>query len=136
LLCGFHLSRQTGRTGWDFSKSNTVTVSKSATPDTQAPTCTSFQIVGGAATTSETHVTLTNDAVDLGGSGLLDMKIWNDGESEDSAQWQRYGVSTDWELRHQAGVRTVNVRFRDGAMPGNVRTSTRRPSPWWEARRP
>ncbi len=98
----------------------TVKVSKSATPDTQAPSCTSFQIDGGAATTSESHVTLSNDAVDLGGSGLLDMKIWNDGEPEDSAQWQRYEVSTEWELRHEAGLRTVNVRFRDGAMPGNV----------------
>jgi len=98
----------------------TVTVSKSATPDTEAPSCTSFEINGGAATTNEAHVTLTNDAVDLGGSGLLDMKIWNDGEDEASAQWQRYEASTDWELSHQAGVRTVNVRFRDGAMPGNV----------------
>jgi hypothetical protein len=97
-----------------------VTVSKSATPDTQAPLCTSFQIDGGAATTSEAHVTLINDAVDLGNSGLQHMKIWNDGESEASAQWQRYGVSTGWELRHQAGVHTVNIRFRDGAMPGNV----------------
>jgi len=100
--------------------SKTVTLSKSATPDTQAPTCTSFQIEGGAATTGEAHVTLTNDAVDLGGAGLLDMKIWNDGESEDSAQWQRYEASTGWELRHQAGERAVNIRFRDGAMPGNV----------------
>ncbi|MBN1288418.1 MAG: IPT/TIG domain-containing protein [Actinobacteria bacterium] len=98
----------------------TITVSKSATPDTEVPTCTSFQINGGAATTSKAHVTLTNDAVDLGGSGLQDMKIWNDGESEDSAQWQRYKVSSNWELRQQIGVRTVNVRFRDGAMPGNV----------------
>ncbi len=98
----------------------TVTVSNSATPDTQAPSCTSFQIDGGAAATSQAHVTLTNNAVDLGGSGLLDMKIWNDGESEDSAQWQRYEVRTGWELRHEAGVRTVSVRFRDGAMPGNV----------------
>ena len=98
----------------------TVTVSNSETPDTQAPSCISFQIDGGAATTSEAHVTLTNDAVDLGGSGLLDMKIWNDGESEASAQWQRYEASTCWDLRHQAGTRTVNVRFRDGAMPGNV----------------
>ena len=98
----------------------TVTVSKSATPDTQAPSCASFLIDGGAATTGEARVTLTNDAVDLGGSGLLDMKIWNDDESEASAQWQRYEVSTDWELRHEAGMRTVNVRFRDGAMPGNV----------------
>jgi hypothetical protein len=65
-------------------------------------------------------VTLANDAVDLGGSGLLDMKIWNDGEAEDDAQWQRYQASANWELQHQAGERTVNVRFRDGAMPPNV----------------
>jgi Calcineurin-like phosphoesterase/IPT/TIG domain len=98
----------------------TVKVSKSASPDTEAPTCASFQIDGGAATTREAHVTLTNDAADSGGSGLLDMKIWNDGEAEDDAQWQRYQASVDWELQHQAGVRKVNIRFRDGAMPPNV----------------
>jgi 3',5'-cyclic AMP phosphodiesterase CpdA len=98
----------------------TVTVAKSVKPDNQAPTCNSFQINGGATTTGEARVTLTNDAVDLGGSGLLDMKIWNDGMSEDSAQWQPYKASTGWDLRHEAGARTVNARFRDGAMPGNV----------------
>lgn len=98
----------------------TVTVSKSATPDTEEPTCTAFQIDGGAETTSLARVTLTNNAVDLGGSGLMFMKIWNDGDPEDSAQWQRYEASTGWDLRHESGVRTVNVRFRDGAMPPNV----------------
>jgi hypothetical protein len=98
----------------------TVTVSKSATPDIQAPTCTTFQIDGGAETTSVARVTLTNDAVDPDGSGLQDMKIWNDGDCEASEQWQRYEKSTGWDLRQEPGVRTVNVRFRDGAMPGNV----------------
>ena len=98
----------------------TVTVKKSETPDTEAPVCNSLQINGGAATTGEAHVILTNDALDPGGSGLQDMKIWNDGDPEDSAEWQRYEVSTDWELSHQAGKHTVNARFRDGAMPGNV----------------
>ncbi|MBU1670577.1 MAG: IPT/TIG domain-containing protein [Actinobacteria bacterium] len=98
----------------------TVTVAKSAMPDTDQPTCATFQIDGGAGSTSDVDVTLTNDAVDPGGSGLLDMKIWNDGSSEASAVWQRYEASTSWELRHLAGLRTVNIRFRDRAMPGNV----------------
>jgi hypothetical protein len=98
----------------------TVTVSKSAIPDTQAPVCTSFTINDGAATSDGAHVMLTNDASDLGGAGLLDMKIWNDGESEDSAQWQRYEVSIGWDLRHETGMRNVHARFRDGAMPANV----------------
>jgi len=98
----------------------TVKVSKSKKPDTQAPSCTSFQIDGGAARTGQAYVTLTNDAVDLGGSGLHDMKIWNDSESEDDALWRRYEASTGWELKRVAGDRTVSVRFRDGAMPGNI----------------
>jgi 3',5'-cyclic AMP phosphodiesterase CpdA len=106
--------------GEDTPSTKTVRVSKSATPDLEAPTCSLFQIDGGAAATAEVHVTLTNDAVDPGGSGLLDMKIWNEGEPESSAQWQRYEASTGWELRHQAGAHKVNIRFRDGAMPGNV----------------
>jgi Calcineurin-like phosphoesterase len=106
-------------TSEDEPSTKTVKISKSATPDTEAPTCTTFQIEDGAATTGEALVTLTNDAVDLGGSGLQDMKIWNDGESEAAAKWRRYDIRTSWELRHEAGVRTVNVRFRDGAMPAN-----------------
>ncbi len=98
----------------------TVALAKSATPDTQAPTCATFEIDGGAPTTQDVLVTLTNDAVDPGGSGLMDMKIWNDGQSEDDAVWQRYETEVGWELRHLAGTRTVYTRFRDRAMPGNV----------------
>jgi 3',5'-cyclic AMP phosphodiesterase CpdA len=98
----------------------TVKVSRSEEPDAQAPTCNSFQINGGADNTAEARVTLTNDAVDLGGSGLLDMKVWNDGESQRAAQWQSYKERTGWDLRHEAGERGVSVRFRDGAMPGNI----------------
>ena len=103
----------------DEPSTKTVKMSKSSKLDTEAPTCTTFQIDGGAATTGEARVTLTNDAVDTGGSGLQDMKIWNDGDSEAEAKWRRDEASTGWELRHEAGARTVNIRFRDGAMPAN-----------------
>ena len=106
--------------GKDEPSTKTVKVSKSAKPDTEAPTCTSFQIDGGTATTGQARVTLTNDAVDPGGSGLQDMKIWNDGDSEAGAIWGRYEARNGWELRHEAGAHTVNIRFRDGAMPANV----------------
>ena len=65
-------------------------------------------------------MTVTNDAADPGGAGLLDMKVWNDGESQRSAQWRPYAASAAWELRHEPGMRTVNVRLRDAAMPPNV----------------
>ncbi len=52
-----------------------VSVNKSAAPDTQAPACTTFQIDGGAATTDVAQVTLSNDAADPGGAGLMDMMI-------------------------------------------------------------
>ena len=97
----------------------TVGLVKSTTPDTQAPTCSMFEIDGGAPATEEVIVTLTNDATDPGGSGLMDMKIWNDGQSEEDAVWQRYEAETVWEMRHLAGERTVYTRFRDRAMPGN-----------------
>jgi hypothetical protein len=102
------------------ASTRTVRISKSDAPDNEAPTCTSFLINGGAEITGEARVTLANEAVDHDGSGLRDMKLWNDDDGEDSAGWQRYAASVGWELRHEPGARTVCVRFRDGAMPGNV----------------
>ncbi|MCX5973535.1 MAG: hypothetical protein NTU59_02430, partial [Coprothermobacterota bacterium] len=65
-------------------------------------------------------VTLTNDAVDLGGSGLLDMRIANDDPSFTGAVWQRYQPSVCWTIASQPGLRTVFIQFRDAAMPGNL----------------
>ncbi|MBN1288610.1 MAG: IPT/TIG domain-containing protein, partial [Actinobacteria bacterium] len=102
------------------ASTGTVRISKSNAPDKEAPTCSSFLINGGAETTGEARVTIANEAVDHGGSGLCHMKVWNDDDGEDSAGWQRYRAIVGWELRHEPGTRTVRVRFRDGAMPGNV----------------
>ena len=104
----------------EHSSSRTIQISKSEKPAAKAPSCASFRIDGGAKSTKRARVTLTNDALDRGGAGLLHMKFWNDGDSEKDAEWQRYAPRADWELRHQPGKRTVFVRFVDAAMPGNV----------------
>ena len=100
-----------------------VSVNKSATPDTQAPTCANFLIDGGAPSTGVADVALTNDAVDLGGSGLYEMMVSNDDPSFTGCAWQSYEDTTDWTLARQAGLRTVYIRFRDAAMPANVSTT-------------
>ena len=100
------------------SISKMVSVNKSLTSDKTPPTCTSFQINGGAPTTDVADVIITNDATDSQ-SGMLDMKVWNDTDSESLAQWQRWEPSTEWHLNETAGLRTVHIRFRDAAMPGN-----------------
>ncbi len=97
----------------------TVTVSKSAAADLVPPACTAFQINGGAPSTVDTRVTLTNDATDTL-SGMLDMMISNDDPAFTGCSWQRWEPNTSWELEHQAGLRTVYVKFRDRAMPGNM----------------
>ena len=98
------------------SSTATLEVKKSGSPDTTPPTCSDFHI-----DMTDPHVrevTVHNDATDLE-SGVLDMKLWNDGESESSAEWQRWQTDTSWTLRNGAGTRTVYVKFRDAAMPGN-----------------
>ncbi len=100
-----------------------VSVNKSATPDTQPPTCSTFQINGGAASTDVADVVLTNDASDLGGSGLYDMMISNDDPTFVGCTWQSYRATTNWTLERQGGLRTVYIKFRDAAMPGNVSTA-------------
>ena len=97
-----------------------VSVNKSATPDIQPPTCSTFQINGGAASTDVADVVLTNDASDLGGSGLYDMMISNDDPTFAGCTWQSYRATTNWTLKRQGGLRTVYIKFRDAAMPGNV----------------
>jgi hypothetical protein len=97
-----------------------VSLNKSATPDVQPPTCATFQINGGAASTDVADVVLTNDAIDLGGSGLLDMMISNDDPTFAGCTWQSYRATTNWTLKRQAGLRTVYIKFRDAAMPGNI----------------
>ncbi|MEW6554145.1 MAG: DUF5719 family protein [Actinomycetota bacterium] len=97
-----------------------VSVEKSAAPDTQAPACTTFQIDGGAASTDVAQVTLGNDAVDPGGAGLMDMMVSNDDPTFTGCVWQRYEASVSWTLQRLGGLRTVYIKFRDAAMPGNV----------------
>jgi hypothetical protein len=99
-----------------------VRVQKSATPDVNPPTCTSFLINGGAPETDRIEVSLTNNATDAD-SGVLSMRIWNDGDDPDAAPWQRWEPQTDWELKNVGGMRTVHIQFRDMAMPPNVSTT-------------
>ena len=96
-----------------------VSVNKSASPDLSPPSCTTFQINGGAPTTDVADVTLTNNTTDAE-SGMLDMMISNDDPTFAGAEWQRFEGSTSWALIKQGGLRTVYIKFRDRAMPGNV----------------
>lgn len=98
----------------------TVRLSKSDKTATAAPRCSSFEIDGGAAATRESRVRLSFDAVDAGGSGYLQMKVWNEGESERGARWGKYQESIGWDLIRRPGAHKVKARFRDGAMPPNV----------------
>lgn len=97
-----------------------VSLQPSVFPDLIVPTCAKFLINGGAKSTSNPLVNLTNDAVDLGGSGLLDMRIANDNSLFVGSVWQRYQPSACWMLALQPGVRSVFIQFRDAAMPGNL----------------
>jgi len=83
--------------------------------DTQDPSIDTFEINGGAGTTTVTSVTLTISASDdAPSSGLSEMKIWNDGESEPPG-WQSYATSRSWTLRDVPGSRTVYMKVRDTA---------------------
>ncbi len=80
-------------------------------------------IDNGAITAWELEVELTIAAQDTGGSGIMDMMISNDPNFAD-AEWEPYDgtpIMRDWKLeKGLPGWRTVYVRFRDAAMPGNV----------------
>jgi 3',5'-cyclic AMP phosphodiesterase CpdA len=94
-----------------------VIVSKSAAPDRLAPS--GSVTVEPGATTVTTSVTLRMSASDAGGAGVRDMMVSNSQDFKD-AVWEPYRPVADWTLAGgAAGPRTVYVRFRDGAMPGN-----------------
>lgn len=86
-----------------------------ATSDAVAPTG-SIVVDGGTATTLVPTVTLTLEATDPGTSGLAQMQFSNDGTSWGA--WESYATSKAWTLSTGDGLKTVYVRFRDGA--GNV----------------
>jgi hypothetical protein len=86
--------------------------------DTQDPSIGTFEINAGDDTTTVTGVTLTISASDAApSSGVSEMKIWNDGESEPPG-WESYTTSRGWTLRDEAGNRTVYIKVRDTA--GNI----------------
>jgi hypothetical protein len=98
--------------------STVVNVRKSAAPD-GAPPVGAVVINGGARATGSPVVTLALDASDAGGAGIRDMMISNTTDFE-GAVWEPYRTTTSWTLAQGgAGMRTVYVKFRDGAMPGN-----------------
>ena len=77
----------------------------------------------GVMTAGELEVEFTIAAQDTGGSGMMDMMISNDSNFAD-AEWEPYDgslITREWTLEAgSAGERTIYVRFRDAAMPGNV----------------
>ncbi|MBK5093214.1 MAG: metallophosphoesterase [Actinobacteria bacterium] len=98
--------------------STVVSVRKSAAPDSAHPAGT-VVINGGAKATGSPVVTLALDASDAGGAGIRDMMISNTTDFE-GAVWEPYRTTTSWTLpKGGAGMRTVYVKFRDAAMPGN-----------------
>lgn len=88
-------------------------------PDNIAPVG-KVTIDGGALLTTSQEVTLDLDAADEGGSGLKDMMISNRDDFK-GAVWEPYQPAVKWKLASgDPGTRTVFVKFRDYAMPGNV----------------
>lgn len=98
--------------------SRVVTIRKSAAPDSTPPAGT-VVIDGGVKVTGSPNVTLALGASDSGGAGIRDMMISNTADFE-GAVWEPYRTMTYWTLQGgAAGIRTVYVKFRDAAMPGN-----------------
>jgi hypothetical protein len=99
-----------------------VHVQKSAYPDNTAPTG-SVLINNNDPTTTTPNVALTleaNDAV----TGVGQMKISNDSDFSDD-EWEPYKTTKSWTLSGSgSGERTVYVKYRDRAMPGNEVTKT------------
>jgi 3',5'-cyclic AMP phosphodiesterase CpdA len=98
----------------------TVRVHRSGAPDLIPPSG-SVKINGGAVSTKSRNVTLTLEAADAQ-SGIKDMMISND-RSFRGASWEDFQPSKSWSLEAgPGGRRTVYVRLRDLAMPGNTIT--------------
>lgn len=70
-----------------------------------------FKINGGATSTASVNVTLTIDAFDA--ATVAKMRFSNDGISYTADE--PYAVSKSWTLTNGAGLKTVFVRFTDGA---------------------
>jgi len=97
-------------------------------PPDITPPYGSILIDSGNASTQMTLVTLTLSAADdVGGSGLADLSLSNDGTSW--SLWEVFAVQrTNWDLSDMAtggstnqGTKTVYIRFRDVA--GNISTT-------------
>jgi RHS repeat-associated protein len=83
--------------------------------DRTSPADGSVTIDGGAEWTTDSDVTLSIAAADPApGSGVADMRVWNEGEGEPT-DWEPYTSTKSWTLLPGNGVRRVYVRFRDGA---------------------
>ena len=80
--------------------------------DTQNPVG-SVTIANGSAYTTETNVSLTLTASDAA-SSVSQMKLTNDGLF-DTEQWQAYEPSKTWVLTPNDEMKTVWVKYRDGA---------------------
>ncbi|MDD5687701.1 MAG: T9SS type A sorting domain-containing protein [Elusimicrobia bacterium] len=80
-------------------------------PDTTPPIA-SVLINNNAAYTNTISIILTLSAVD-NESGITGMKIWNTGNTE-PATWEPYAISKNWNLTSEDGIKTVNVKFKNG----------------------
>ncbi|MGC2423221.1 MAG: hypothetical protein WA666_02575, partial [Nitrospirota bacterium] len=87
-----------------------VTVTVDNTPPTGA-----ISINSGAAFTTTTTATLTLLAFDT--NGVSQMQICND-SAFDTGPWETYAASKAWTLSSGNGLKTVYVRYMDGA--GNI----------------
>ena len=98
--------------------SATVGVQKSTSPDATPPAGI-VSINDGATSTASTTVSLGFAASDAGGAGVGSTMISNAPYFKGSV-WEPYRATATWDLADgAAGKRTVYVKFRDAAMPGN-----------------
>jgi len=91
----------------------TDTITLGTVTDTAPPTGT-VVIAGGASYVNTTTVSLTLSATDVGGSGVSQMRLSNDGSSWGS--WEDYATTRAWALIPGAGTKTVFVQYRDGSL--------------------
>ncbi|MEM2373538.1 MAG: C25 family cysteine peptidase, partial [Thermoproteota archaeon] len=92
--------------GLRSSWSNVITIKIDTTPPAGI-----VIINGGTAYTNSPSVTLTLDAVDGVGSGVVYMCFSNDGFSW--SPWEYYSTSKSWVLTPGDGTKTVYVKYKD-----------------------
>ncbi|MCX6807139.1 MAG: fibronectin type III domain-containing protein [Candidatus Berkelbacteria bacterium] len=96
----------------DNANNESNPISDTITLDTIAPTG-SISIASGQLYTDTTSVDLTLSASDIGGSGVYQMRLSNNGT--DWLAFEAYSTSKSWDLTSEDGTKTVYVQYKDNA---------------------